>query len=94
MKDQQIRRRDFLSAAAAGTAGIVLGGPAAASAAEPKPLKIEEPFHGAVLNRRHGKQVPDGLKILVTGDAPRGRQVTVNESPAGRAATTSAGPRC
>lgn len=33
-------------------------------------LKIDYPFHGAVLNHRHGKQTEQGLTITVTGDAP------------------------
>ena len=30
-------------------------------------LKIEYPFHGAVLNHRHGEQTDEGLTITVTG---------------------------
>ena len=47
-------------------------------------LKIEEPFHGSVLNRRHGEEVENGLKILVRGEAPLRDMVTVNGSPAQR----------
>ena len=45
---------------------------------------IEEPFHGAVLNRRHGKEVRDGLEIRVSGRAPLRERVTVNGEPARR----------
>ena len=41
-------------------------------------LRITEPFHGAVLNRRHGRQDDKSLTIEVTGDAPSYGQVTVN----------------
>jgi len=47
-------------------------------------MMIEEPFHGAVLNRRHGKGVSGGLQIRVAGKAPAGRRVTVNGTPAAR----------
>lgn len=40
-------------------------------------VRIEEPFSGAVLNRRHGAKVEDGLKIRVEGRAPAG-EVLVN----------------
>ena len=48
-------------------------------------LKLEKPFHGAVLNRRHGEQVNDGLKIQVCGEAHWRDRVTVNGAPAQRA---------
>jgi len=48
-------------------------------------LRIEEPFHGAILNRRHGRQVDSGLKIVVRGIAPLGDAVSVNGVPAQRA---------
>ncbi len=85
MKGQNIRRRDFLKAAAAvSTGGMVLGASAPAQATPAEPL-IDEPFHGAVLNRRHGETVPGGLKIRVSGRAPAGSPVTVNGVRAERA---------
>lgn len=45
-------------------------------------LRIDDPFHGAVLNRRHGKQDESGLRIAVTGDAPGYGKVTVDGAPA------------
>ena len=41
-------------------------------------FKIEEPFHGAILNWRNGEKSPDGLKIKVKGIAPLGSEVMVN----------------
>lgn len=87
MKGQPIRRRNFLKATAAGTAGIVLGGATMARAGRSPSLAVEEPFHGAVLNRRHGEEVQGGLKIRVSGQAPLSQAVTVNGVPAQRAGT-------
>jgi hypothetical protein len=41
-------------------------------------LKIEFPFHGSVLNHRHGAQTSDSLTITVTGRATRDCLVSVN----------------
>jgi hypothetical protein len=87
MTAQPIRRRSFLKTTAAGTAGIVLGRTVSAQAGRLPPLMIEEPFHGAVLNRRHGEEVDGGLKISVRGRAPLEQPVTVNGAPAQRAGT-------
>lgn len=48
-------------------------------------LRIIEPFHGAVLNHRHGRQTDRGLTITVRGEAPLGERVTVNGIEAARA---------
>jgi len=45
-------------------------------------LRIAEPFHGAILNHRHGVQTADALTITVSGDAPPYGRVTVNGVPA------------
>ncbi len=45
---------------------------------------IKEPFHGAVINRRMGQEIPGGLKIRVSGEAPPQDRVTVNGVPANR----------
>ncbi|MDH7569800.1 MAG: hypothetical protein QHJ73_09470, partial [Armatimonadota bacterium] len=45
-------------------------------------FRIDYPFHGAILNRRHGEEVEGGLKIAVTGDAPLNDRVSVNGVPA------------
>jgi hypothetical protein len=91
MQGRPIRRRNLLKAAAAGATGLVLTGPMIAKAGRLPPLTIEEPFHGAVLNRRHGEQVDGGLKIRVSGQAPAGQPVTVNGAPAVRTGTRFAG---
>mgnify|MGYP005839327555 CR=1 FL=1 len=85
MFDADIGRRDFLHAAA-GTAATLLGGTLRmTAAAEPaKRLKILDPFHGAVLNRRHGVQTADGLTIRVSGTAPADDRVSVNGAAAQR----------
>ncbi len=77
MKQQRMRRRDFLGSAALGTAGIVWGDRLTAWAAATSPFRINEPFDGAVLNRRHGRPVEGGLAIRVSGAAPADERVTV-----------------
>ena len=49
-------------------------------------FKIESPFHGAVLNHRHGKQSGKSLRIQVEGTAPPRNRITVNGQPAERRA--------
>jgi len=51
-------------------------------------IRIESPFHGAVLNRRHGREDERGLSIVVRGRAPLGASVQVNGGPARRAGET------
>ncbi len=85
MRNQPIRRRDFLQTTAAAAGGVVLGSPGIVSAGAAEPTVIEEPFHGAVLNRRHGEQLGGGLKIRVRGRAPLRDRVTVDGRPAKRA---------
>jgi hypothetical protein len=87
MKELAKTRRDFMKTTAAGAAGIILAKPKILSAQGSGSIRIEEPFHGAVLNRRHGKQVRGGLEIKVTGQAPVGGVVIVNGSPARRDGT-------
>ncbi len=48
-------------------------------------IQIHEPFHGAVLNHRHGRKTSDGLEIPVWGTAPADEPVTVNGAFARRA---------
>jgi len=45
-------------------------------------LRIEDPIHGAVVNRRWGTQDESGLRLTVTGTAPPHGAVTVNGVPA------------
>ena len=83
MPDRQVNRRSFLQTAAVGTATL-LGGSRIAMAEAAGALTIDEPFHGAVLNHRHGRQSGDGLAIKVSGTASPGQPVTVNGVPARR----------
>jgi hypothetical protein len=48
-------------------------------------LRILEPFHGAVLNHRHGQAADGGLRVAVRGEAPLRDRVVVNGQPARRA---------
>jgi len=77
-------RRNLLKA---GVAAAALTRPASTSAGAFQSVTIEKPFHGAVLNARHGKQGETGLKITVSGRAPMRDLVTVNGSSARRAGT-------
>lgn len=45
-------------------------------------LKIEDPFHGAVVNHRWGIQTDASLTITVTGQCPAYGEVSVNGVPA------------
>jgi len=47
--------------------------------------RIVQPFHGAVLNRRHGEALDNGLRVQVRGEAPLRDRVTVNGQSARRA---------
>ena len=83
--ERKTTRRNLLQAGAAGVAAIGLARPASASAGVFQTVKIEEPFNGAVLNRRHGRQGDDGLAIKVSGQAPADDKVTINGLPTRRA---------
>ncbi len=85
--ERKITRRSLLRTTAAGTAVIALRQTMRVSAGAFQSVRIEEPFHGAILNRRHGQEVNGGLMIQVSGKAPLQDQVTVNGSPAQRAGT-------
>ncbi|HID76599.1 MAG TPA: hypothetical protein EYP56_11440 [Planctomycetaceae bacterium] len=85
MNDSSMSRRQWLASAAAGVGTLVLGRAARGSVSAP--MQIDEPFHGAVLNRRHGRVVEGGLEITVRGQAPLGDRVTVNGQPTRREGT-------
>ncbi len=70
-----IPRRDFLKVAAA---GIASGTFSEARGSMAVPVVIEAPYHGALLNHRHGKQVDDGLQVRISGQAALNDNVTVN----------------
>jgi hypothetical protein len=78
MNSQTISRRRFVQTVTTGASTLVLGSPFGAFGSAAEPLRIVEPFHGAVLNRRMGEAVPGGLKIRVRGEAPARDRVTVN----------------
>jgi hypothetical protein len=78
MNNESMSRRRFVRTGATGASGLVLGNTLTAFGGATDTLRIIEPFHGAVLNRRMGEQVPGGLKIRVTGEAPGRDRVTVN----------------
>ncbi len=84
MSERDFSRRELLLAAASGAAGLTLAVAAGRVAEAAEPLVIDEPFHGAVLNRRHGTQTADGLRITVRGRAPLGVAVSVNGTRACR----------
>jgi hypothetical protein len=69
-----------------GVGAVILRGSEAFGQSETT-LKIQEPFHGAVLNRRHGEALEGGLKIRVSGQAMVQDSVIVNGVPAQRAGT-------
>lgn len=75
--DGKLSRRRFVGWTAAHAGAACLIGRCAV-AAEPPRVKIVEPVHGAVLNRRHGTQTDDRLTIRVAVDAPADTPVTVN----------------
>lgn len=85
--ERKMTRRNLLQATAAGTAAAAVARQTSARAGVFQAVKIEEPFHGAVLNRRHGKTVDGGLMIRVSGHAPLRDRVTVNGTPVQRAGT-------
>lgn len=80
-------RRKFLHSAAALSGSFMIGGSESSmgnSSVLPELIRIDEPFHGAVLNRRHGTATDGGLKIRVQGVAPLRSNITVNGMPAKR----------
>lgn len=92
MQRRQTPRRDFLRTAGSQAAGVVLAGTAGAAARAAEPtgsspsIRIETPFHGGVLNSRHGVKVDGGLRIQVAGQASQATRVTVNGVEARRQA--------
>ena len=84
MNTPPLHRRALLKKSLAATTGALFAGSTAAFGNEVPSVKIEKPFHGAVLNRRHGKEVPGGLTIEVAGTVARDQRVTVAGKPARR----------
>ena len=81
MQTQRTSRRAFLGTTAI-VGGAILGERLEAAAPVGPSIHIEEPFHGAVLNRRLGQPTAEGLKILVSGTAAEASRVTVQGQPA------------
>ncbi len=81
---RRITRRHFLHKSLTTTAALAAAGTYSAQASIPDLIKIEEPFHGAILNQRHGHLVENTLEIKVSGEAPLGEKVTVNGKVAKR----------
>ena len=84
--DHTIGRREFLQATTAGAGSLLFVAGAVASEAKTS-ITIEKPFHGAILNRRHGREVTGGLRIPVSGTAPAGIAVAVNGTKTTREGT-------
>ena len=73
-----MRRRQFIQSVSAGAAAAWLERKGLSADKPAGRVTIDEPFDGAVLNRRHGKQTAGALTIRVRGTAPANRRVTVN----------------
>ena len=82
-------RRNFIKQATALSGGLIFknSNSLANSVNITDMIKIEEPFHGAILNRNHGTKTDAGLLIKVQGEAPVGKNVTVNGVQAERSGT-------
>ena len=78
MNNESLSRRRFARTVATGVSGLALGNTLRVYGGDAAPLRIIEPFHGAVLNRRLGEEVPGGLKIRASGEAHVRERVTVN----------------
>jgi hypothetical protein len=57
-----VTRREFLRGTAVGAAEALLPVPWAMAASD-RSVRIESPFHGAILSARHGRLVDGGLAI-------------------------------
>ena len=76
-----MQRRKFIKQATILAGGVLLKGPNNSlinSGSTSNLIKIDEPFHGAILNYHHGVKTDGGLKIKVRGEAPLGSKVSVN----------------
>jgi hypothetical protein len=82
-----MKRRTLLKGAATAAAGWVFSRQTRRASADSSQradaIRIDDPFSGAVFNRRHGEAVDGGLKIRVCGTA-KAQRVTVNGRPAQR----------
>src|SRR5262245_57243465 len=88
---QRITRRSLLQSAAGGAmlgawglSGKTINRCMGAEDNAQTAIKITAPFHGAILDHRHGKQSADSLTIRVSGQVNADGPVTVNGAPARR----------
>jgi hypothetical protein len=79
-----MKRREFIKTSTAGAAALALIGARSTTVEANSQVWIDDPFHGAVLNRRHGKEENGALTIEVSGEAPLRDTVIVNGQPARR----------
>lgn len=79
-----MKRREFAKISSVGSLAMALGSLLPKKATAESIVRINEPFHGAVLNRRHGKEENGALQIEVCGEAPLRDVVIVNGKPARR----------
>ena len=70
--------QDMLTTGTAAVAAARRAGDRTAEANAHPAIKITEPFHGAILDHRHGKQSADSLTIRVSGQVNADGPVTVN----------------
>ncbi len=80
-------RREFIQRSTLATIYTALGNCRPESAGAESMISITKPFHGAILNHRHGQQENGRLKIEVVGEAPLRDIVIVNKNPARREGT-------
>lgn len=90
MDVQGTDRRSFLRVVAGASLSALVCGDRHLEAGPAEPFRIAHPFHGAVLNRRVGKESDGGLRIEVKGEAPVRDRVTVNGAPATRSGSAFA----
>ncbi len=84
MSKPQSRRRFFSNAAWTAAAAWMATGPRRAGGGEDPALLVTDPIDGAVMHRRLGREVDDGLEIDVHGRAAAGAEVLVDGRPAAR----------
>ena len=95
----RIQRRRFLQTAATwpgdAVSVVFVAIPGVIWATHAGLLSIDQPFHCAVLNHRHGRKTADGLVIQVTGECPAGEiRVLVNGAAGQKCMVSRFPPRC
>lgn len=82
-----LSRRTFVRGWAGAVVALGASREGSAAATCETGLRFLEPIHGAVLHRRLGREVPEGLEVEVLGTAPARSRVLID----GRAATVEGG---